>query len=229
MQEPAATVFVVDDDAAVRSSLRLLLRSLGYATEAFDSAQAFLSAYRDRPGCLLLDVRMPGLSGPELQRELNLRGTIIPVVFISGHADVSMAVEAMRCGAFDFLQKPFRDQELIDRVERALRTDSDRRAQLQERQATHQRLASLTQREHDVLDRVIAGSSNKVIAYHLGISQRTIEVHRARIMEKMRANSLAQLVRMTLPTRAKQQPRRPSPSGFPKDATPQVDNSSQRP
>ncbi len=206
MKEPASTVFIVDDDAAVRSSLRLLLKSLGYATETFDSAPAFLSTYREeRPGCLLLDVRMPGLSGPELQRQLNLRGAILPVIFISGHADIPMAVEAMRCGAFDFLQKPFRDQELLDRVQRALQMDREQRVQLQAQDTIRNRLHSLTPRERDVLERVVAGSSNKVIAYHLGISQRTIEIHRARIMEKMHADSLAQLVRMTLTTGPKRE------------------------
>ncbi len=179
MKEPLPTVFVIDDDAAVRGSLKLLLKSLGYTTQIFSSAQAFLSAYSDdQPGCLLLDVRMPGLSGPDLQRELNLRGSTLPVIFISGHADIAMAVEAMQCGAFDFLQKPFRDQDLLDRVQRAHDSDRKTRAQMQERHDVRLRLDSLTHREREVLERVVAGSSNKVIAYQLRISQRTVEIHR---------------------------------------------------
>ncbi len=199
MKEPNPTVFVIDDDAAIRGSLKLLLKSLGYATQLFDSAQAFLSAYSDeQPGCLLLDVRMPGLSGPDLQRELNLRGCLIPVIFISGHADIAMAVEAMRCGAFDFLQKPFRDQDLLDRVKRAHEADRQTRAQTQAQNDARARLNSLTHREREVLERIVAGSANKVIAYQLRISQRTVEIHRARVMGKMGAESLAQLVRMSL-------------------------------
>ena len=194
-----ATVHVVDDDDAVRSSLRLLLKSAGLPTIAHASAQEFLAAWDgDQPGCLVLDVRMPGMSGIELQAELNQRGAIIPVIFISGHGDIPMAVEAIQHGAFDFLQKPFRDQDLIDRVQRALASDAEHRQLLQQRETLRQRLESLTPREQEVLELVTKGKANKVMAGDLGVSQRTVEIHRARVMEKMGAQSLAQLVRMVL-------------------------------
>jgi FixJ family two-component response regulator len=194
-----ATVHVVDDDDAVRSSLRLLLKSVGLPTVAHASAHEFLAAWdADQPGCLVLDVRMPGMSGIELQAELNQRGAIIPVIFISGHGDIPMAVEAIQHGAFDFLQKPFRDQDLIDRVQRALASDADHRQLLQQRETLRQRYDSLTPREQEVLQLVTQGKANKVMAGDLGVSQRTVEIHRARVMEKMGAQSLAQLVRMVL-------------------------------
>jgi FixJ family two-component response regulator len=146
----------------------------------------------------VLDVRMPGMSGLELQEELNRRGAIIPVIFISGHADVPMAVEAIQHGAFDFLQKPFSDQDLIDRIQRALAADADNRRALQQLDELRTRYASLTPREQEVLVLVTDGRANKVMAGDLGVSQRTIEIHRARVMEKMGARSVAQLVRMTL-------------------------------
>jgi FixJ family two-component response regulator len=198
MKAHTPTVFVVDDDGAVRSSLRLLLKSVGLAVSAFDSAQAFLDAYSAQwAGCILLDVRMPGVSGPVLQQQLTLRGSKLPVIFITGHGDVSMAVEAMQKGAFDFVEKPFHDQELLDRVHRALAEDARGRSQLAEHETIRNRFDSLTPREREVLEQVTRGSSNKVMAYDLRISQRTIEIHRSRIMEKMQAPSLAQLVRMT--------------------------------
>ena len=198
MKERAPVVCVVDDDAAARSSLRLLLKSLGLTAAAYDSAASFLESYDpQQPGCLLLDIRMAGMSGLELQQTLNQRGCITPVIFITGHADVPMAVEAMQQGAFDFLQKPFRDQELLDRVQRAIAKDHSIREQLRGNEAIRRRLESLTAREHDVLELVASGSPNKIIAHKLGISQRTVEIHRARVMEKMNAESLAHLVHMT--------------------------------
>ena len=192
-------VFVVDDDDAVRNSLRLLLKSASLSTTAFASAQEFLAGWTaDQPGCLVLDVRMPGMSGLELQEELNRRGAIIPVIFISGHADVPMAVEAIQHGAFDFLQKPFGDQDLIDRIQRALAADADNRQALSQLDELRKRYATLTPREQEVLVLVTDGRANKVMAGDLGVSQRTIEIHRARVMEKMGARSIAQLVRMTL-------------------------------
>ena len=192
-------VFVVDDDDAVRNSLRLLLKSASLSTTAFASAQEFLAGWTaDQPGCLVLDVRMPGMSGLELQEELNRRGAIIPVIFISGHADVPMAVEAIQHGAFDFLQKPFSDQDLIDRIQRALAADVGNRQALSQLDELRKRYASLTPREQEVLVLVTDGRANKVMAGDLGVSQRTIEIHRARVMEKMGARSVAQLVRMTL-------------------------------
>jgi FixJ family two-component response regulator len=199
VKEPAATVFVIDDDDAVRNSLRLLLRSVGLPVQICASAQQFLPTYDPRqPGCLVLDIRMPGMSGLELQQQLNMRGAIIPVVFITGHGDIPMAVEAMQHGAFDFLQKPFRDQDLIDRVQRALERDAATRAQLKQTDNIRAHLETLTPRERQVLELMTAGKSNKLMAHELGASQRTVEVHRARVMEKMAAHSLAQLVRMTL-------------------------------
>jgi two-component system response regulator FixJ len=193
------SVYVVDDDDAVRNSLRMLLKSVGIPAVAYGSARDFLSAYHaELPGCLVLDVRMPGMSGLELQEELNRLGAVIPVIFITGHGDIPMAVEAMQHGAFDFLQKPFRDQDLIDRVQRALVTDGQNRSALAEEHRIAERYEALTPREREVLALVTQGKANKVMAGDLGVSQRTVEIHRARVMEKMHANSLAQLVRMVM-------------------------------
>jgi len=199
MNEHPPVVFIVDDDEAVRGSLRLLLKSVGLTPHAMGSAREFLSKYDPlQPGCLVLDVRMPEMSGLELQEQLNLQGAIIPVIFITGHGDVPMAVEAMQAGAFDFLQKPFRDQDLIDRIQRALEKDRSNRAALTERNVIRQRLESLTPREREVLSMVTSGKANKIMASDLRVSQRTVEIHRARVMEKMGATSLAQLVRMVM-------------------------------
>jgi FixJ family two-component response regulator len=199
MKEPTPTVFVVDDDEGVRNSLRFLLKSVGLTAVTVPSALEFLKTYDpDQPGCLVLDVRMPGMSGLELQQQLNVRGAMIPVIFITGHGDIPMAVEAMQHGAFDFLQKPFRDQDLIDRIQRALATDHKNRQALKERDRIRIRLDSLTPREREVLDLMMRGKPNKVMAAELGLSQRTVEIHRARVMEKTEASSLAQLVRMVM-------------------------------
>jgi FixJ family two-component response regulator len=199
MKERSPIVFVVDDDEAVRSSLRLLLKSVGLVPNALGSAREFLDKYDPaQPGCLVLDVRMPEMSGLELQEQLNRQGAVIPVIFITGHGDVPMAVEAMQAGAFDFLQKPFRDQDLIDRIQRALEKDRSNRAVLAERTLIRERLESLTPREREVLTMVSSGKPNKIMAADLGVSQRTVEIHRARVMEKMGASSLAQLVRMVM-------------------------------
>jgi two-component system, LuxR family, response regulator FixJ len=203
VKEKSPVVFVVDDDDAVRGSLRLLLKSVGLAAQPFGSAQDFLEHYSpDQPGCLVLDVRMPGMSGLELQQQLNVRGVVIPVIFITGHGDVPMAVEAMQHGAFDFLQKPFRDQDLIDRIQRALEKDRGYRQELRKREQIRERRDSLTPREQEVLELVTSGKANKVMAADLGVSQRTVEIHRARVMEKMGAASLAQLVRMVIDLRS---------------------------
>jgi two-component system, LuxR family, response regulator FixJ len=199
MQPPVPTAFVIDDDEGVRNSLRFLLKSVGIASRTMASAKEFLDTYKpDQPGCLVLDVRMPGLSGIELQQQLNVRGAVIPVIFITGHGDVPMAVEAMQHGAFDFLQKPFRDQDLIDRIQRALERDIRSRAALAQHARIRERLESLTPREREVMILMTRGMPNKVMAAELGVSQRTVEIHRARVMEKSGAASLAQLVRMTL-------------------------------
>jgi two-component system response regulator FixJ len=192
-------VFVVDDDEAVRNSLRLLLKSIGMPAVAYASAEEFLAGYDDeQPGCIVLDVRMPGMSGPELQDELNRRGALIPVIFITGHGDVPMAVEAMRHGAVDFMQKPFSDKDLVGRIQLAMAADRRNREAIGAKDQIRARIAALTPRERQVLDLVTQGKSNKVIAGDLGASQRTVEIHRSHVMEKMGANSLAQLVRMTM-------------------------------
>jgi two-component system response regulator FixJ len=199
MNNNLPTVFVVDDDDAVRKSLRFLFKSLGLTADCQATAQEFLAHYRpEQPGCLVLDVRMPGMSGLELQQELNVRGAMLPVIFITGHGDIPMAVEAMQHGAFDFLQKPFRDQDLIDRVQKALEKDSENRKAHRDVEQLRRQFAELTPREHEVLQLLMAGKSNKVMAADLGLSQRTVEIHRARVMEKTGAHSVAQLVRMAL-------------------------------
>jgi two-component system response regulator FixJ len=205
MQPATPTVFVVDDDEGVRNSLRFLLKSVGLATRALGSASEFLEIYKpNQPGCLVLDVRMPGMSGIELQQQLNVRGAAIPVIFITGHGDIPMAVEAMQHGAFDFLQKPFRDQDLIDRIQRALERDARNRAALTQHARIRERLESLTPREREVLTLMTRGKPNKVMAAELGVSQRTVEIHRARVMEKSGADSLAHLVRMVMDLEAEQ-------------------------
>jgi len=199
MKAETPIVYIVDDDEAVRSSLRMLMRSVGLQAQALGSAREFLDAYdRRQSGCLVLDVRMPQMSGLELQQQLNQRGATIPVIFISGHGDVPMAVEAMQHGAFDFLQKPFRDQELLDRVQRALTLDAQSRATSAADAQVRERLKSLTPRELQVMRLVTLGKANKVVGAELGVSQRTVEIHRAHVMEKMQARSLAELVRMVL-------------------------------
>jgi len=199
MMTGSATVFVVDDDDAVRDSLGLLMKSAGIQAEAYESAESFLAAFDPaRFGCLVLDIRMPGMSGIELQRELNQRGSALPIIFITAHGDIPMAVDAVREGALDFVQKPFDDTELVTKVQRALADSMERYEEEMERAEIRHREASLTSREREVMAQVVDGKANKVIASDLGVSQRTVEIHRARVMEKMQAGSLAQLVRMVL-------------------------------
>lgn len=194
-----ATVFVVDDDEAVRDAIRLLLRSVDHQVELFESPLEFLArAPTIQRGCLVLDVRMPMMSGLELQQRLKQMGVPIPIIFITGHGDVPMAVQAMQAGAFDFLQKPFRDQDLLDRIGEALAADRNRCAGSLRQDSIRERLKLLSPREREVLDKVVQGHANKVIAADLNLSQRTVEIHRARVMEKMEAHSLAELVRMML-------------------------------
>lgn len=199
MSSNNAIVMVVDDDAGVRNAMRSLLKSVGLNSQLHASAREFLSNYSPaQAGCLLLDIRMPGMSGLELQHELNVRGATIPVIFMTGHGDVPMAVEAMQHGAFDFLQKPFRDQDLLDRIQKAIMRDARLRESLGEHTRIRARLDTLTEREREVMDLMILGKQNKVIAQDLGVSPRTIEIHRARVMEKMDVQSVAELVRMML-------------------------------
>ena len=197
MKDAPPTIFVVDDDDAVRDSLRDLIDSVGLEVETYPSAHAFLEACdKARRGCLVLDIRMPGMSGLELQGRLNERGSTLPIVFITGHGDVPMAVEAMKRGAVDFIQKPFRDQELLDRINLALEQNRRRRAAEEMKRDIAKRIATLTRREREVMQMVIQGKANKVIAIDLGLSQRTVEVHRSHVMDKMKARTLAELVRM---------------------------------
>jgi len=192
-------VFVVDDDSAIRYAMGLLLESVGYQCEVYGSADEFLAAVdATSPGCLVLDIRMPGMSGLELQQKLAALSSTIPIIFITGHGDVPMAVEAMQKGAIDFIQKPFRDQELLDRISYAMDTDAERRSSRQSVEKLLDKVGRLTKREREVFDLVASGKPNKIVAYELGVSQRTVEIHRARVMEKIEANSLADLVRIHL-------------------------------
>ncbi|MBZ0112470.1 MAG: response regulator transcription factor [Thermoanaerobaculia bacterium] len=199
MNELSQTVFIVDDDADVCDSLSMLVQSVGLEAETFDQAVAFLEAYEpDRSGCLVLDIRMPGMSGLDLQRRLNEMNAILPIIFITGHGDVPAAVRAMRAGAVDFLQKPFDEQVLLDRIHQSLGNDARHRRELAEKDLILERIATLTVREREVMNLVIKGLANKNVAGQLGVSQRTVEIHRARVMEKTQATSLAHLVRMAM-------------------------------
>ncbi len=190
------TVFVVDDDAAIRDSLSMLVASVGLPVKQFASANSFLEGYGDSPGVLVLDVRMPGMSGLELQEELvNRNVTNLAVLLMSGHGDIPMAVEALKRGATDFLQKPFRDQDLLDRIHTALEHNREGLEQAMEHRDIQIRLGNLTPREKQVMEMVADGKANKVIAQDLDISQRTVELHRSHVMEKMGVRSLAHLVR----------------------------------
>jgi FixJ family two-component response regulator len=192
-----AIVFVVDDDEGMRQSLKNLIGSVGLRVEAFASAQEFLrSKLTDMPGCLVLDVRLPGLSGLDLQKRMVEAGIEIPIIFITGHGDIPMTVRAMKAGAMEFLTKPFRDQDLLDAIQQALDRDRAARKQRTQINELHNRLDSLTPREREVMGLVVAGLLNKQIAGELGTSETTIKIHRHQVMEKMGAGSLAELVRM---------------------------------
>ena len=194
-----ATVFVVDDDPAVRESLEYLIESVGLNVASYATAQGFLDAFDpSKPGCLVLDVRMPGISGLDLLDALAERKALLPVIIITGHADVPMAVRAMKTGAVDFIEKPFNDQVLLDRVQRAIDEDSKTRVERSQAESIAAKRATLTPRELEVMDLVVAGHSNKDIAAKLGLSQKTVEAHRAHVMQKMQADSLAELVRQSV-------------------------------
>jgi two-component system, LuxR family, response regulator FixJ len=196
---PEPTVFVVDDDRAMRDSLRWLLESVGLTVRTYSTAADFLREYEPaQPGCLVLDVRMPGMSGLDLQAELVRRGAGLPTIVVTGHAEVPMAVRAVKAGAVDFIEKPFSDQLLLDRVRQALGIDRLEREVRHRREEARRRLESLTAREREVLGLVAAGKANKEIAASLGLSPKTVEVHRAHVMSKMAVDSLAELIRVAL-------------------------------
>jgi RNA polymerase sigma factor (sigma-70 family) len=196
---PEPTVFIVDDDNEVRDAIALLMRSVRLPVQGFDSARAYLEQFDpQRPGCLVLDVRMRGMSGLELQERLAGEPLHPPIIMITGHGDVPMAVRAVKNGAVDFLEKPFNDQVLLDAVHRAFELDATQRGEASQRADIEERLSRLTRREREVLDQIAAGKRNKVIAADLGISQSTVEAHRAKVMEKLQARSLSELMRLLL-------------------------------
>jgi len=197
MQNITPRVFIVDDDEAIRDSISMLMKSVGFEHETFHNAQNFLDNYDvESFGCLLLDIRMPGISGLELQTKMKEMSLDLPIIFITGHGDVTMAVEAMKKGAVDFFQKPFRDQELLDRIGQVFERTQCKQQEQVEHQQVLNRQETLTTREREIMSLVVEGTGNKLIAAELGISQRTVEIHRANVMQKMHAHSLAQLVKM---------------------------------
>lgn len=199
MTEPLQRVYVVDDDEPMRDSLVWLLESHGLSVKAYESAERFLEGYRDdMRGCLVLDVRMPGMSGLELYERLAARRSALPVIFVTGHGDVPMAVSALKKGAVDFIEKPFSDKEMLRLVAQCLELERSQREARTEEEAVRRRMATLTEREREVMSLVVAGRTNRQIADALGISVKTVEVHRGRIMEKMEVGSLADLVRAAL-------------------------------
>jgi FixJ family two-component response regulator len=194
---PTPTVFLIDDDQAIRDAVGLLLRAHGLVVETFASAVDFLESDAvQRPGCLLLDVRMPGMSGLDLQKQLRARNQRVPIIFITGHGDVPMAIRAMKAGAFDFVEKPFQAEVLLGRIHEALAFDAEERRRQMQRDEAAARIALLSPREREVLERVVAGQYNKVIAAELDISISTVEIHRKRVMKKLEAESLSDLMRL---------------------------------
>ncbi len=197
MKRRSATVYVIDDDASLRRALKRLIRSIGLNVETFDTARSFMDKGAvQMPACLVLDIRMPGTSGMELQEQLKASGFQLPIVFITGHGSIPMSVKAMKAGAVDFIEKPFEDQQLIDSIHAAIKKSEALQNDHAEIVELHRRLGSLTPREHEVFLLVVAGLLNKQIAFDLGMSEKTVKVHRGRVMRKMKAESLADLVRM---------------------------------
>jgi FixJ family two-component response regulator len=193
------TVFIVDDDEGVRDGLSLLLETVGQHCELYESGPDFLDSYDDsKRGCLVLDIRMPRMTGLDLQKTLQEIGSTLPIIFITGHGDIPMAVEAMRRGALDFIRKPFREHDLLERINEALNIDADAYQKARDREELAGKLAALSDREKQVFDRVAEGQMNKVIAADLGISERTVEVHRGQVMRKLGVRTLAQLVRVKI-------------------------------
>ena len=198
MKDPDAVVFVVDDDSSIREAIESLVKLAGIRVETFGTAQEFLRNERpDLPGCIVLDVELPGLSGLDLQRELAAHGIKLPIIFITGYGDIPMSVRAMKAGALEFLTKPFRDQDLLNAIQQALERDRATRQHSREIAELRERFDVLTSREREVMSLVVAGLLNKQIGFELGISEITVKIHRGRVMNKMGAQSLAELVRMT--------------------------------
>jgi two-component system response regulator DctR len=196
------TVFIVDDDEAVLDSIAELVTSVGFRAATFRSAQQFRDSFDpEQPGCLVLDVRMAHMSGPALQDELNAMNARIPIVFLSGHGDIAVAIKTIKAGAVDFVQKPYREQQLLDSINEAMRRDADARQAASSGEGFAERLAKLTEREHDVLNQVAKGLSSKAIAKVLNISYRTVELHRSHIMEKLHVRSVAELIRLVMERR----------------------------
>ena len=199
MKNDSQTVFIVDDDEGVRDGLSLLLATVGLSCELYESAHEFLETYDgDKRGCLVLDIRMPRMTGLDLQKKLQQMGSSLPVIFITGHGDIPMAVEAMRHGALDFIRKPFREHDLLERINEALNIDENAHRKALDRQELAEKLSALSEREREVFERVADGQMNKVIAADLGISERTVEVHRGQVMKKLDVRTLAQLVRLKI-------------------------------
>ena len=194
-----ATVFVVDDEVEVRESLRWLIESIDLNVKTFASAEEFLASYNpDRPGCAVLDMRMPEVSGLELQKKLKAKGIALPLIFITGFGSVPIAVEALKMGAVDFMEKPFSDQALLDKIHHALEIDRQTRLKKSRNENVSARVKDLTSREKEIMDLVVQGKATKRIAVQLGISPKTVEAHRARVMQKMKADSIADLVRSAM-------------------------------
>ena len=199
MTDTEPTVFLVDDDHAVRDALELLLESASFKTASFENARAFLDAYKqDQAGCLVLDIRMPDISGMELQDALVAKGITLPIIFLTGHGNVSMSAKAFRTGAVDFMEKPFDESALLERIREALQLDRTNRETITRQENARARLSTLTQREHQVMLLVVAGKVNKEIAAELNLSHRTVEIHRGRVMEKTGTRSLTKLIELAI-------------------------------
>lgn len=193
-----AVIYIVDDDATLRGMLEMMVSSAGYQAISFANPETFLAQYQDQHGCLLLDIRMPEMSGLEVQDQLIRDDALMPVIFITGHGDIAMAVDCLHKGAFDFIEKPFREKHLLDKVQQALESDLSTRQLAAQRQAILERIHTLTPREHEVMQLITQGLANKVIAIDLDIAQGTVEIHRSRVMQKMGVRSVAQLTRLVM-------------------------------
>ncbi|RJG42371.1 response regulator transcription factor [Motilimonas pumila] len=198
MSQDNPIIYIIDDDASIRDMLEMMVASVGHESRSFADGASFLEAFEDGHGCILLDIRMPGMSGMVVQEKLNEINTMTPVIFITGHGDIAMAVEAMQKGAFDFMEKPFREFELLEKIDKAVAQDKEQRSDLTKQHEIKERIESLTKRELEIMGLVAKGHANKVIAIDLNIAQGTVEIHRSRIMNKMKARSLAQLMRMLM-------------------------------